>query len=264
MSLILRIKSGPLEGKVFPLMDGSILGRGDVDISVPDGKISTQHAQISRDPQGAWVMRDLGSTNGLRVSGKRLAQVTLSVGTEVLVGHTYFDVLVSPESIETSASVERDNSPPPLNNAPEEPPLEDATQPPLPNNVELEKQDWNEYLAAYANMIAADLKAAPKKELQPFAPNLILTFTRGMQVGTEWTLGYGPRLIGLDGVDLPLFDPTAPTTAFVVTPKGHLAHFSAPDPTKVRLNGKNISSDELKSGDEIIIGNTHIRVGYRE
>ncbi len=51
---------------------GATLGRSrDADIVVDDPNVSRVHAEV-RPSGGAWIVRDLGSTNGVKVNGRRL------------------------------------------------------------------------------------------------------------------------------------------------------------------------------------------------
>ena len=50
---------------------GATLGRSrDADIVVDDPNVSRVHAEV-RPSGGAWIVRDLGSTNGVKVNGRR-------------------------------------------------------------------------------------------------------------------------------------------------------------------------------------------------
>src|SRR3954451_22022500 len=52
--------------------DGAVLGRSrDCDVVVEDENVSRRHAEV-RPSGGAWIVRDLGSTNGVKVNGQRL------------------------------------------------------------------------------------------------------------------------------------------------------------------------------------------------
>ena len=54
-----------------------------------DLEISRQHARISRQADGTYVIEDLGSTNGTRVNGHQIDQpLTLSRGDTIEVGGT--------------------------------------------------------------------------------------------------------------------------------------------------------------------------------
>jgi hypothetical protein len=51
---------------------GATLGRSrDADIVLDDANVSRKHAEV-RPSGGAWTVRDLGSTNGVKVNGRRL------------------------------------------------------------------------------------------------------------------------------------------------------------------------------------------------
>jgi pSer/pThr/pTyr-binding forkhead associated (FHA) protein len=283
MPLILRIKLGPLEGKSFKFSDGDIIGRGaDMPISIPDVKISTKHAQISRDQQGEFVINDLGSTNGLRLKGKKVAQVTLQPGVELLLGNTLLECVMESDTIpkdsvstkakSQSVPVETQNSKTKevqftkftaqSTSSKASPALSDdmAT---APIAVELVPQTWNEYLADFTRQKSKNLKTT-HVELKPFAPPLVLTFIRGPQIGTEWTFGYGPRNISPDSFDYRVLNTTGPEPVFQLTPKGQLALIQTGMSDIVKLNGKPLSSDVLNEGDIIIAGEAHLRVGYRE
>jgi Protein of unknown function (DUF3662)/FHA domain len=52
--------------------DGGVIGRSrDCDVTVEDPNISRHHAEI-RPSGGSWIVRDLGSTNGVKVNGRRI------------------------------------------------------------------------------------------------------------------------------------------------------------------------------------------------
>ena len=51
---------------------GAVLGRSrEADIVVDDANVSRKHAEI-RPSGGSWTVRDLGSTNGVKVNGRRI------------------------------------------------------------------------------------------------------------------------------------------------------------------------------------------------
>ncbi|HEV8598309.1 MAG TPA: adenylate/guanylate cyclase domain-containing protein [Gemmatimonadales bacterium] len=75
------------------LPDGvSVLGRGaGCQIRLEDDTISRQHAELSADPAGISV-RDLGSSNGVRVNSVRVAHARLAVDDVVTFGRLAFRV----------------------------------------------------------------------------------------------------------------------------------------------------------------------------
>jgi pSer/pThr/pTyr-binding forkhead associated (FHA) protein len=49
-----------------------VLGRSrEADVVIDDANVSRQHAEV-RPHGGSWVVRDLGSTNGVKVNGRRI------------------------------------------------------------------------------------------------------------------------------------------------------------------------------------------------
>ena len=53
--------------------EGVVLGRSrDCDVVISDENVSRRHAEV-RPSGGAWIVRDLGSTNGIRVNGSRVS-----------------------------------------------------------------------------------------------------------------------------------------------------------------------------------------------
>src|SRR5258708_7899083 len=51
-----------------------IVGRAeDCSLRIDDPSVSRHHAAIERTEGGRWLLRDLGSSNGTRIGGRRLA-----------------------------------------------------------------------------------------------------------------------------------------------------------------------------------------------
>jgi FHA domain-containing protein len=66
---------------------GAVLGRSrDCDVVVRDENVSRRHAEV-RPSGGAWIVRDLGSTNGVKVNGRRIdGAQSLRPGDRIEVG----------------------------------------------------------------------------------------------------------------------------------------------------------------------------------
>jgi hypothetical protein len=68
--------------------DRAVIGRSrDCDVVVSDANVSRRHAELRRD-ENAWHVIDLGSTNGVKVNGRRVDQVALRDGDRITIGVT--------------------------------------------------------------------------------------------------------------------------------------------------------------------------------
>lgn len=83
--------SGPLGGNEIPLEKERVtLGRGaGVDVVLDDASVSNQHAALELAGAG-FRIRDLGSTNGVRVNGSRVAGADLKHGDRLEIGSLCF------------------------------------------------------------------------------------------------------------------------------------------------------------------------------
>ena len=70
---------------------GVVLGRSrECDVVIDDANVSRKHAEV-RPSGGSWTVRDLGSTNGIKINGRRVegaqslrAGDTIEMGTSQL------------------------------------------------------------------------------------------------------------------------------------------------------------------------------------
>jgi len=87
------------------------IGRsGDNDVVVPDPAWSRYHAEIARAGEG-WVIRDLGSRNGLRVNGRRIeGSAALASGDRISVGRT--TLIFEPATVPAATTVPSSGFPP--------------------------------------------------------------------------------------------------------------------------------------------------------
>ncbi len=89
----LRVYAYPPEGAaLLRLLDDAPLYRvgrnADCDIRIEHGSISREHAEL-RYTDGQWTLVDAGSKNGVRVDGKRVAQIELSQAIWCAIGDVY-------------------------------------------------------------------------------------------------------------------------------------------------------------------------------
>jgi Inner membrane component of T3SS, cytoplasmic domain len=80
-------------GQALDLTDAAILGRAErADVVLADPAVSSEHARVSRVGR-AWVISDLGSTNGTRLNDRRVdGDVPLAQGDVVALGNVRFRV----------------------------------------------------------------------------------------------------------------------------------------------------------------------------
>jgi FhaA, N-terminal domain/FHA domain len=75
------------------VLDGprATLGRSkSAECVLSDPNVSRRHAELRRSQTGDWTIADLGSTNGVKVNGRRVASTRLSPGDQVTLGTTSF------------------------------------------------------------------------------------------------------------------------------------------------------------------------------
>jgi FHA domain-containing protein len=67
-----------------------VIGRSrECDFRIDDGNVSRRHAELVRESPTAWVVADLGSTNGTEVNGRRVAKRTrVDDGDRITIGST--------------------------------------------------------------------------------------------------------------------------------------------------------------------------------
>ena len=75
------------------VLDGprATIGRSkDADCVLRDPNVSRHHAELRRSSGGDWTVADLGSTNGIKVNGRRVGSTRLKSGDKVTLGTTTF------------------------------------------------------------------------------------------------------------------------------------------------------------------------------
>jgi pSer/pThr/pTyr-binding forkhead associated (FHA) protein len=79
------------------------LGRGsENDIPIDCGSVSVKHAEMLR-VDGGYEVRDVGSTNGIKLDGERREVIPLKSGMTVKLGDVSFDFTLSDEEQEALA-----------------------------------------------------------------------------------------------------------------------------------------------------------------
>lgn len=85
----LDVVAGPCGKQSFRITRSRMLiGRGSVDIALSDPRISRRHASLEVYGAALLLLKDLGSTNGTFVNGRRVTSCELADGDEIRVGDT--------------------------------------------------------------------------------------------------------------------------------------------------------------------------------
>lgn len=86
----LWVKNGRRRGQIFPIKEGSIIGRTQGTILLDDPKVSQMHAKFTVEDD-RFVIWDFGSSNGTYVGGQRIRAATpLNENDEIKIGDTIF------------------------------------------------------------------------------------------------------------------------------------------------------------------------------
>jgi pSer/pThr/pTyr-binding forkhead associated (FHA) protein len=96
-SVSILYASGPHAGSEIALEGEQIrLGRGTgADILVDDASVSHEHAALELTTSG-YRIRDLGSTNGVRLNGAKVTSAELKHGDRLALGSVEFCYVVEP------------------------------------------------------------------------------------------------------------------------------------------------------------------------
>ncbi len=241
MALFLEITDGPQKGTRFHVFNGVKIGRSVGEIVLDDPKVSALHAQFEVDARGALSLVDRGSANGLHISGQSVQRIRMLPGVRFRVGKTHFLVIKDDSIID---------------------------EPPISGGDLQKPQKWKNTLKNRIPQLASSNQVNPET-ISAF-PNIVeLVFIRGAQLNQKITLGYGPRRVGRDGLDIEIFEPSCPDVAFELRPAVQNEHdpdavsgiaFQTKYPQVVTLNGENRFGRHLKHGDLIQIGSTTIEV----
>jgi pSer/pThr/pTyr-binding forkhead associated (FHA) protein len=77
----------------YPIIDGLVIGRDSAcDIVLDSSEVSRRHAQLSVSGSAVFI-EDLGSTNGIKVAGRKVGKTGLQVGQLILLGGMSFLVV---------------------------------------------------------------------------------------------------------------------------------------------------------------------------
>ncbi len=219
--------------ETIPLKDGMVIGRSKADININDPLVSTRHATVRKDDQGNWTLLDMDSRNGIVFEGRKAKRLSLKHGVNFTIGKFFFQTVLIEDTNFT-----------------------------ISKSIPMATETWHEKMARMAEGVS---KSAPKEIHEPelFPATLNLDFISGIQTGTQWVIGYGPRAFGSEIPEFTILEHSAPAVCFMISGDQTGIIFKTDHPTKVLLNGKPTKTDLVKSGDEISIAKTKIRIGLQ-
>jgi len=89
----LEMITGSLKGKTYTIDTDKTIGRGsDNDIVFDEGTISSHHCEIILQ-YGVFIIKDLDSTNGTIVNGKKIKEFQLNPGDEIKISSVNIKVI---------------------------------------------------------------------------------------------------------------------------------------------------------------------------
>jgi pSer/pThr/pTyr-binding forkhead associated (FHA) protein len=98
--LYLLVERGRDQGAVFPLnRDVTVIGRSQTDVVLNDPDISRRHAAIDVQGRGNYVLRDLRSTNGTLLNGRKVNSDMIADNDKVRLGGTTVKFLVGEDRV---------------------------------------------------------------------------------------------------------------------------------------------------------------------
>lgn len=226
MALILVITQGPRSGDRFKLKPGLVLGRSKADINLRDPKVSNKHAEI-KEVDGDLVLVDSGSTNGIKIEGKKVPEVVLEAGLKFVLGTTSVEIALEAEA-EEHAGLE----------------------------------EWRKSLLRTVSR-AQGFIGTSSATIKAFHKAVEIQFKEGATQQSR-IFSYGPRNIDPFSLDLDVDVPASPGIFFELIPEGESSiRYRTPHPEFVRLNGKAVDAEELRDGDIIHVQDVELKVIIR-
>lgn len=242
MELFFEIMEGDLRGDKTPVREGLTIGRQGCDLNLRDSKVSAKHAKVERRADGELYIVDLGSSNAIKTDQGKVRELLLEPGAVFIIGRIQIQVVAA------NAQMFMESTQPEIL-------VDDViVSAPAPRG-------WRDLVSKILGR-ARKQSRPDVRAIEPFGPLVKLKVERGLQAGTEWTVGYGPREVGAASMDLPLFEAGLPDRCFRLSPVGKDVMIAVSDTAKgqVLVNGIEIGNALLESGDEIDIGETRIKI----
>ena len=238
----LRITRGAREGMHVPLLPSKVvvIGRKRGELLLDDPLVSSAHCQVVlRD--GEVLLEDLGSTNGTRVDGRRVREVVLRDGSEIVIGGS---TLVLHLGIEDA-------------------PSDAASSRPSPSQIgiawlldgEQTGTGASEKGRPAADLIGQDLRLPP-------GLNAVVEIVAGLDAGKVFRFNRGNVSIGRRQGEVPLSDVEVSRNHAVIEVFGRDMIFlrDLGSTNGTYHNGRRVSVSRLKSGDTIGVGRSVLKL----
>jgi pSer/pThr/pTyr-binding forkhead associated (FHA) protein len=244
MALFFKILDGAAAGHRFELRDGLVIGRQKADVNLQDSRVSSRHAVVELRVDGDFWLIDQNSSNGIRTQDGKVNELRLIAGQKFKLGRIRISVIASAEA--PGESTQRQAA-----SAAGVSSLADSDA----------GLNWRAALLQMAKN--ALVRRRPGQSVKAFSPLIELRFLRGLQAGQIWVIGYGPRSVGANSIDLRLEEPGIPGLCFQLVPESDgpslVVHPSSQG--EVRLNSRVVTHSLLRDGDIVDIRNTRMSIG---
>lgn len=239
----LQILTGPRAGQTVPLTSLQVLtvGRKRGDLLIEDPLVSGQHCRLSFE-DGAFVLRDLGSTNGTMVDGRLVREVRLKPGAEITVGASQLVLFVGEDE---RAAMTSDSSIAAAR-------LDIAW---LLDEELVELRGSSERTRASGDVISQDLRLPP-------GLNAVVEVVAGQDAGKVYRFTRGNVTVGRRQGEVPLSDVEVSRRHAVVEVFGREMIFlrDLGSTNGTYHNGRRVAVSKLQSGDTIGCGKTVMKL----
>ncbi|MFW6414220.1 MAG: FHA domain-containing protein [Verrucomicrobiota bacterium] len=100
LNILLKIRTQDQTFTVEPEGDSCVIGRKDeCDVVIKDFSVSHRHAVIEGSADGSLKIRDLSSTNGTYIDGRKVKSSTLELPAKITIGNVNVVVLSADETL---------------------------------------------------------------------------------------------------------------------------------------------------------------------
>ncbi|MFL0808784.1 MAG: FHA domain-containing protein [Agarilytica sp.] len=93
---------------IYEIKDTLHIGRHpDCNITIDDPTVSGKHAELSVEPS-VCLLKDMGSTNGVRINGDKITQTSIEPGTLFSIGTHEFEYLLEiPSDLDKTLKIKK-------------------------------------------------------------------------------------------------------------------------------------------------------------